>query len=355
MNLDQLHLCPELFVEETPYLQRLDHALASFRTLSFRHYALAQRTIGFNSMGSAGKSLEQMQSSFLLHPNQEFNTAKYRTHDYTNAKYTSFVGLAGTQAVVVDDVKASAGYAFALDYIGYDDDEDSGGVVCPALKEILAALERSLVEADVQAFADLFDATNCRIEHPPGTLVAYLGTKVRAYFLNMKKRHLVFRSFKCATSNGGGENITIDVDADMFEGAAVQYQIQGESVVDESGLQILCLILEGFPNMSRELYQRKDQRFFAWTGAAHENANGESVHARRQFSVAGEFLQETFRCLMAPAEILAYEPNKNKSTRAGRMCQMGSPLLPDQWSVVPFPMMIWFKMRWIKSQDAKRF
>jgi len=297
MNLDQIHLCPELFVEETVYLQRLDRASASFRTLSFRHYALAQRTIGSNSMGSAGKSFEQMQASFLPHPNQVSNTAKYRTHEYTNVKYGKFVGL-GTQAVV-DDAKASAGYAFDLDY---NDDENSH----PASKELLAALERSFVETDVQAFVNLFDtSSNCRVEHPSGTL-AYLGTRVSAYFMNMKKRHPVIRSFKCASSNRGGDKITIEVDADFFEGTAVQYQIQGECVADESGSQILRLILQDRPDMCRELCP-KDQRLFAWTGATHENVHSESS------SVACEILQETFRREMAPAEILAYELNKNKS------------------------------------------
>jgi len=305
MNLDQLHLCPELSVDETLYLQRLDRASASFRTLSFRHYALAQRTIGSNSMGSAGKSFEQMQRSFLEHPNQKSNTAKYRTHEYTNVKYASFIGL-GTQAVVDD--------AFALDYTGCDnhDDDPSGSVVRPASKKILAALERSFVGADVQAFVDLFDPTNCRIEHPPGTL-AYIGTKVRAYFLNMNKRHPVFRSFKCTTSDDGGEYITIDVDADTFEGTAVQYQIQGECAVDESGSQIRRLFVEGLPDMSRDLCQRKDQRFFAWTDALHDNSIRESLGTRRQFPKVCEFLQETFRRPMAPAEILAYEMNTNKS------------------------------------------
>jgi len=89
---------------------------------------------------------------------------------------------------------------------------------------MLECLERYFFEADVQDFFNIFDTANCHVEHPPETL-AYLGTKVRAYFLNMKKRHPVVRSFMCATSNSGEENIAINVNVDSLEGRAVQYQI----------------------------------------------------------------------------------------------------------------------------------
>ena len=305
MNLDQLHLCPELFVEETLYLQRLDRASASFRALSFGHYVLAQRIIGSDSMGSAGKSFEMMQSTFLPHPNPKSNAAKHRMHEYTNVKYTSFIGL-GTQAVE-DSAKASVIHAFDLDdSIRYDDieekteEKDGDGAIYPESKEILVALERSFVKADAEAFLNLFDTDNCCVEHPPGTHT-YVGTTVKGYFLNMQKRHPVFRSFKCVY--GDGENITIDVDADLFEGTAVQYQIQGECILDESRTRIIRLILDGLPDVSKELCQRKDQRLFAWTSDVHKNTK-----PRRAYS-----LRETFRRPMAPAEILAYELNKNKS------------------------------------------
>lgn len=291
MKLDHVHICPEMFAQQTLYLQRLDRASSSFRTMSFRHYALAERTIGSNSMGSAGKSFEHMQRSFLRHPSGEYNAAKYRVHEYTNVKYASFVGL-GTQAVLDD--AASRNDALALDSAGYVGDD---GVEEAALSSnFLVEMERCFVESDVQAFVDLFDTSNCRIEHPPGTL-PYLGANVKAYFQNFMKRHPVVHSFKCSSETTG--HIAIDVDADLFDSTRVQYQIKGSCVLNANDGSILRLLVSGLVDMSAALC-KDDQRDSFWTGR-QENL---SDHGS---------LQQSYRRPLSPAEMLAFEMNQNKS------------------------------------------
>lgn len=156
-------------------LQRLDRASAAFRTLAFRHYVLAQKVVGSNSIGSAGKTFEQMQASFLRHPHGESNAAKHRMHEYTSFKYSNFVGL-GTQAVV-DDAKATAmgSSLTSLDDIGFENvsyDDGDSDLRSPS-EAILLELGRSIAEMDMESLLDLFDTDNCRIEHPPGTLVSF--------------------------------------------------------------------------------------------------------------------------------------------------------------------------------------
>ncbi|KAK1742233.1 hypothetical protein QTG54_006798 [Skeletonema marinoi] len=297
MKLDHVHICPEMFAQQTLYLQRLDRASASFRTMCFRHYALAERTIGSNSMGSAGKSFEQMQGSFLKHPSVKYNAAKYRVHEYTNVKYASFVGL-GTQAVL-DDANAALGNDdTALDKVGYKDfDEESSCQEEAALSSnFLAEMERCFVESDVQAFVELFNTSNCRIEHPPATL-PYLGAKVKAYFQNFMKRHPVIHSFKCSCEMAG--HITIDVDADLFDSTRVQYQIKGDCVLDANG-SILRLLVSGLVDMSAALFENNDQRVSNWT-------------SRQQSQSDFQSLQQAYRRPLSPAEMLAYELNQNKS------------------------------------------
>eukprot|EP00985_Skeletonema_marinoi_P006878 scaffold3011_cov130-Skeletonema_marinoi.AAC.3 len=297
MKLDHVHICPEMFAQQTLYLQRLDRASASFRTMCFRHYALAERTIGSNSMGSAGKSFEQMQGSFLKHPSVKYNAAKYRVHEYTNVKYASFVGL-GTQAVL-DDANAALGNDdTALDKVGYKDfDEESNYQEEAALSSnFLAEMERCFVESDVQAFVELFNTSNCRIEHPPATL-PYLGAKVKAYFQNFMKRHPVIHSFKCSSEMAG--HITIDVDAYLFDSTRVQYQIKGDCVLDANG-SILRLLVSGLVDMSAALFENNDQRVSNWT-------------SRQQSQSDFQSLQQAYRRPLSPAEMLAYELNQNKS------------------------------------------
>lgn len=288
MNLDQLHLCPELYPEETLFLERMDRASAAFRTFAFRHYALAQRTIGSNSMGSAGKTFEQMQGAFLHHPNRESNTSKYRTHEYTNVKYASFIGL-GTQCVS-DSIKGMYGSNISFNTFGFSSGES------PVSDNMLKDIEECFVKGDVNGFVELFNTSNCRIEHPPGTL-PYLGTKVRAYFMNMIKRHPVFHAFRCTKLDG--DQITIDVKADLFEGTTVEYQMKGSCLVNNDGSSILRLVLEGMPDMNKELCESQDQRVFHWQSDEDD------------YVVCN--LQESFRRPLAPAEILAYELNQNKS------------------------------------------
>ncbi len=295
MKLDHVHLCPEMFAQQTLYLQRLDRASASFRTMGFRHYVLAERTIGSNSMGSAGKSFEQMTRAFLKHPSAEYNHAKYRVHEYTNVKYASFIGL-GTQAVLDDANTAIGNDVMVRDRVGYvDDDEGSNCGEVPALSSnFLVELGRCFVEADVQAFVVLFNTDNCRVEHPPGTL-PYLGPNVKAYFQNVMKRHPVIHSFKCSSETAGC--ITVEVDADLFDSTRVQYQIKGDCVLDANDGSILRLLLSGLVDMSTALCEN-DQRDFVWTGSNRNDSRS---------------LVKTYRRPLSPAEILAYELNKNKS------------------------------------------
>lgn len=298
MQLDHVHICPELFVEQTLYLQRLDRASASFRTMCFRHYALAERTIGSNSMGSAGKSFEQMQGSFLKHPSAKHNAAKYRVHEYTNVKYASFVGL-GTQAVLDDANTASGNDVTALDKMGYEDDcEESNCREEVALSsKLLVEMERCFVESDVQAFVELFNTSNSRIEHPPGTL-PYLGTKVKSYFQNFVKRHPAIHSFKCSSKKAG--QIAINVDADLFDGTRVQFEIGGDCILDEEGF-ILRLLVSGLADINAALFENNDQRDSFWT------------EGKANLSEYQSLLQQSYRRPLSPAEMLAYELNKNKS------------------------------------------
>ncbi len=295
MKLDHVHLCPEMFAQQTLYLQRLDRASASFRTMGFRHYVLAERTIGSNSMGSAGKSFEQMQGAFLKHPSAEYNHAKYRVHEYTNVKYASFIGL-GTQAVLDDANTVVGNDVMAQDGVGYvDDDKGSNCGEEPALSSnFLVEVERCFVESDVQAFVELFNTDNCRVEHPPGTL-PYLGPKVKAYFQNFMKRHPVIHSFKCSSETAG--RITVQVDADLFDSTRVQYQIKGDCVLDANDGSILRLLVSGLVDMSKALCEN-DQRDFVWTGSNQSHSQS---------------LVKTYRRPLSPAETLAYELNKNKS------------------------------------------
>jgi len=293
MNLDQVHTCPEMFAKETLYVQRLDRVSAAWRTMCFRHYVLAERTIGSNSMGSAGKSFEQMQGTFQNHPSGEHNAAKYRMHEYTNVKYASFVGL-GTQAIM-DGAKAAVGHDDdMLDNIGYEEHcEQSNSKQIS--KYLLLEIERCFVESDTEAFMELFDTSNCRIEHPPGTL-AYLGVKVKSYILNFTKRHPFIHSFHCISEKAG--NITINVDADLFQGTRVQYQIKGNCILDGNGL-ILRLLVSGLPDISAALYESNDQRSYVW--AVSEPQLRSDCHS----------LQQGYRRPLAPPEILAYEMNSN--------------------------------------------
>ncbi|KAL7453349.1 hypothetical protein ACHAWC_005021 [Mediolabrus comicus] len=295
MNLDHVHICPEMYPNETLYLQRLDRASSAFRTMCFRHYTLAERTIGSNSMGSAGKSFEQMQGSFLRHPCGEYNAAKYRVHEYTNVKCAEFVGL-GTQAVI-DDAKASAGHDNdeALDKIGYvEEDEHEQRQLS---NKLLTELERCFVDSNVEAFLDLFNTSNCRIEHPLGTL-PYLGKKVKAYFQNLTKRHPTIHSFKCSSEAAG--KITINVDADLSEGTRVQYLMRGDCILDENGL-ILRLLVSGLPDMSEALCENNDQRNSFWT--TRESWLKDDCQS----------LQQSYRRQLSPAEMLAFQLNQNKS------------------------------------------
>jgi len=248
-------------------------------------------------MGSAGKSFEQMQGSFLRHPSDEYNAAKYRVHEYTNVKYASFVGL-GTQAVLDDANAASGNDVMTLDKAGYEDDDKGSNCREEAAlsSNFLAELERCFVESDVQAFVELFNTADCRIEHPPGTL-PYLGAKVKAYFQNFMKRHPIIHSFKCSSETAG--HITIDVDADLFDSTRVQYQIKGDCVLDANDGSILRLLVSGLVDMSAALCEN-DQRDSFWAGRKESRSDYQS-------------LQQIYRRPLSPAEMLAYELNQNKS------------------------------------------
>ena len=154
LTLDKVHISPELAPSEHQFLQRLDRASAAFRVLTFRHYVLAQRTIGCNSMGSAGKSFEQMERAFVSHPDPESNASKFRLHEYTNAKYTGLVGR-GVQAVYDEAVPKEEELPHTV-----------GTDTAPSAR-LLERLGRSFVEADADAFVGLFDLDDCRVEHPP--------------------------------------------------------------------------------------------------------------------------------------------------------------------------------------------
>ena len=303
-DLDRVHPCPELYVEETLALQRLDRASAAFRTLAFRHYVLAQKVVGSNSIGSAGKTFEQMQASFLRHPHGESNAAKHRMHEYTSFKYSNFVGL-GTQAVV-DDAKTTAmGSSLnSLDDIGFQDgsyDDGDSDLRSPS-EAILLELGRSIAEMDMDSFLDLFDTDNCRIEQPTATL-PYLGPKIRAYLLNLQKRHPVIHSCRIQARTGTG--IIVALDADLFEGTSVQYQLEGECAMNRDGTKIIRLLLTGNPNLNEALCGYDDQRIFAWSD--RKDWSKGAMDKPNCQSLKGHFCRP-----MAPAEILAYELNKSR-------------------------------------------
>ena len=78
-NMDVLgiQISPEAHGDDHQYLCRLEQFESSFRSFCFGHYAIAQRTIGSNSIGSAGKDFAHMQRGFLESACAEYNRCKF--------------------------------------------------------------------------------------------------------------------------------------------------------------------------------------------------------------------------------------------------------------------------------------
>ena len=191
----------------------------------------------------------------------------------------------------------------SLNSVGFDESDDGNPPLGPP-KHVLQELGCCFVQGDANGFVDLFHTPSCRIEHPPGTL-PYLGGKVKAYFMNMQKRHPVIRKFSVrhAGDDPASIQICVDVEAELFEGTLVQYKLNGECIINRDSSKIARLTLEGLPDTNKDLCDRHDQRVFEWIGGVGVADSGDG---------AGEYLHAKFVRPMTPAEILAYELNKSR-------------------------------------------
>ena len=296
-----IHIAPESNANGHQYLCRLELFENSFRSFSFGHYLIAQRTLGSSSIGSAGKSFEHMQSGFVKPFSQEYNAMKFLLHEYTSMKYDSMVGK---------------GVLNIVDYAKNNSDVDDESTVvstlshhsfCPASDEVLQKLAWSFQDREVEKFAELFGTDDCFIEHPQNTL-PYRNRDIRTYFHNIMKRHTKISMFSIKKSDDGvnmGDSglsqasgvLTARLVGELFDGSEVDYILRGECLMDAESKQIASLVLNGSPDIQC-LKKNGDQRNYSW--------NGEEL---TQHCISNEGMGVSYCRPLSPAEKMAYEMN----------------------------------------------